>query len=103
MGLTARKSLRLDDTGLVGLFEEEEAMWTKTAKEAYDYTADFVKGAGEPVRPDDLIPILVPVLEVTDTLRTFLSEHRLSQKYWYTWFGELTIDRVWDEFDEEDE
>jgi hypothetical protein len=103
MGLTARKSLRLDDAGLIGLFKAEEAMWSKMAQEAYDYTADFVKGAGEPVRPDDLIPVLVPVLEVTETLRVYLSENRLSQNYWYTWFGELIVDRVWDELEEEED
>jgi hypothetical protein len=104
LGLTARKSLRLEDAGLDKLFERKEEMWSEMAQEAYDYTADFVKGAGEPVRPDDLIPVLVPVLEVTGALRTYLSENRLSQKYWYTWFGELIIDRVWDELDEgEDE
>lgn len=103
MGLTARKSLRLNDGGLIGLFEAEEAMWSKMAQEAYDYTADFVKGAGEPVRPDDLIPVLVPVLEVTERLRVYLSENRLSQNYWYTWFGELIVDRVWDELEEEED
>lgn len=78
-------------------------MWAAMAQEAYDYTADFVKGAREPVRPDDLIPVLVPVLEVTETLRTYLSEQRLSQNYWYTWFAELIVDRVWDELEEEEE
>lgn len=103
MGLTARKSLRLEDAGLVDFFEDDETMWRKMAQEAYDYTADFVKGAGEPVRPDDLIPVLVPVLEVTETLRTYLSENRLSQNYWYTWFGELIVDQVWNELEEEEE
>jgi hypothetical protein len=95
MALTARKSLRLGDAGLVGLFDREEAMWTRMAQEAYDYTADPVRGVRQPVRPDDLIPVLVPVLEVTETLRTYLSENRLSQNYWYTWFAELIVDRVW--------
>ena len=102
MGLTARKSLRLEDAGLDGFFDTKKKMWTEMAQEAYDYTADFVKDAGEPVRPDDLIPVLVPVLEVTQTLREYLAENRLSQKYWYTWFGELIIDRLWDELNPEE-
>lgn len=103
MGLTARKSLRLEDTGLDELFGDHEDVWTEMAQQAYDYTAEFVKGAGEPVRPDDLIPVLVPVLEVTDLLRAYLSENKLRQQFWFTWFGELIIDRVWDDIHDEGE
>lgn len=103
MGLTARKALRLDDTGLVALFTQQEEMWTQMAQDAYDYTAEFVKGAGEPVRRDDLIPVLVPVLEVTEALRSYLAEEKLRQNYWFTWFGELIIDRVWEELDKDDD
>lgn len=103
MGLTARKSLKLEDAGLDDLFDQEEELWTEMAQEAFNYTADSVKGAGEPVRPDDLIPVMVPVLEVTQVLRVYLSEKRLSQNYWYTWFGELIVDRVWDQLGEDDE
>lgn len=103
MGLTARKSLALEDAGLDSFFAEERELWTEMASEAYNYTAEFVKDAGEPVRPDDLIPVLVPVLEVTQKLREFLAENRLRQKYWYTWFGEYIIDSLWDELNPEDE
>jgi hypothetical protein len=95
VSLTAKKSLRLQDAGLVKLYEDHHAVWAAMAKEAYDYTADFVKDAGEPVRPDDLIPVLEPVLEVTKILRAYLSENHLSQKYWFTWFGELIIEHEW--------
>ncbi len=103
MGLTARKSLKLEDAGLAKLFDLKRDMWAGMAREAYDYTTDFVKSAGEPVRRDDLIPLLVPVLEVNDVLRAFLSEYRLSQNYWYTWFAELIIDRMWQELSPEEE
>jgi hypothetical protein len=103
MGLTARKSLGLEDAGLDDLFEDEEKLWRETAQEAYDYTAKFVKEADEPVRPDDLIDVLIPVLEVTGVLRDFLSEKKLRQKYWYLWFGELIIDRLWEEIHSEDD
>jgi hypothetical protein len=105
MGLTARKSLALEDAGLDDLFRKEKALWTEMATEAFTYTADFVKDAGEPVRPDDLISVLVPVLEVTQKLREYLAENRLRQKYWFTWFGEYIIDTLWDQLnpDEEDE
>ncbi len=85
-----------------GLFEDHEDVWTEMAGQAYEYTAEFVKGAGESVRPDDLVPVLVPVLEVTELLRTFLSENKLRQQFWFTWFGELIIDRVWNDIHEEE-
>jgi hypothetical protein len=47
------------------------------------------------VRPDDLVPTLVPALEVSDRLRTFLAQKKLTQNYWYTWFAELVVDRLW--------
>lgn len=97
MGLTARKSLALEDAGLDGLFRKERSLWTEMATEAFTYTADFVKDAGEPVRPDDLISVLVPVLEVTQKLREYLAEKKLRQKYWFTWFGEYIIDTLWGE------
>lgn len=97
MGLTAQKSLDLEGADLDDLFKEDKKLWTSMAKQAYGYVADFVKEADEPVRPDDLIPVLVPVLEITEKLRIFLAENGLNQKYWYTWFGELIVDRVWKE------
>jgi hypothetical protein len=95
MALTAYKSVRLEDAKLVGLYEKEEARWREMAAHAYAYTKGFVKDAGEHVRPDDLIPVLVPALELDDTLREFLAERKLSQQYWFTWFGELIVDRLW--------
>lgn len=62
-----------------------------------------LEDSGEPVRPDDLVTPLIPVLEVTADLRNFLDENRLTQKYWYQWFAELLVDRLWDELEEEEE
>lgn len=40
---------------------------------------------------------------MVDPSDSYLSEQRLSQNYWYTWFAELIVDRVWDELEEEEE
>lgn len=92
MALNLNKLKRLEDAGLVRLFEDDRRLWTAMAKDAYAYTRKFV---GAEVRPDDVVPTLVPALEVSDRLRTFLAQKKLTQNYWYTWFAELMIDRLW--------
>ena len=92
MALSLNKLKRLEDAGLVRLFEDDRKLWTAMAKDAYSYTRRFV---GAEVRPDDVVPTLVPALEVSDRLRTFLAQRKLTQNYWYTWFAELMIDRLW--------
>jgi hypothetical protein len=93
VALGLNKLKRLDDAGLVGLFENDRKLWTAMARDAYSYTRKFV---GNEVRPDDVVPTLVPALEVSDRVRTFLAEKKLTQQYWYTWFAELMVDRLWD-------
>ena len=92
MALNLNKLKRLDDAGLVTLFDEDRKLWTAMAKDAYSYTAKFIEGE---VRPDDVAPTLVPALEVSDRLRTYLASRKLTQNYWYLWFAELIVDRLW--------
>jgi len=28
-------------------------------------------------------------------MRTYLAGRKLTQNYWYTWFAELIVDRLW--------
>ena len=93
MALSLNKLKRLEDAGLVGLFDDDRKLWSAMAKDAYGYTRKFI---GAEVRPDDVVPTLVPALEVSDRLRTFLAQRKLTQQYWYTWFAELIVDRLWD-------
>lgn len=95
MGLTARKSLRLEDGGLHKFYVKNQPLWASMVKEAFDYAGAYVKKAGEPVRQDDVLAVLVPVLEVTQLLRTYLAENSLRQQFWFTWFAEYIIDREW--------
>ena len=92
MALSLNKLKRLEDAGLGELFEADRKLWTAMAKDAFGYTRKFI---GAEVRPDDVVPTLVPALEVSDRLRTFLAKRKLTQNYWYTWFAELMIDRLW--------
>ena len=96
MALSLNKLKRLSDAGLVEFFEEDRKLWTAMAKDAYAYTRKFI---GKEVRPDDVVPTLVPALEVSDRLRTYLAGRKLAQNYWYTWFAELIVDRLWSDLD----
>ena len=92
MALNLNKLKRLGDAGLVELFEGGRKLWTAMARDAYSYTRKFI---GADVRPDDVVPTLVPALEVSDRLRTYLASRKLTQRYWYEWFAELMVDRLW--------
>jgi len=92
LALSLNKLKRLGDAGLVELFDEDRKLWSAMAKDAYSYTRKFI---GADVRPDDVVPTLVPALEVSDRLRTFLASRKLTQNYWYVWFAELVVDRLW--------
>ena len=92
MALSLNKLKRLEDAGLTEVFDADRKLWTAMTKDAYGYTRKFV---GPTVRPDDIVPTLVPALQVSDRLRTFLAAGKLTQNYWYEWFAELLVDRLW--------
>jgi len=96
VALSLNKLKRLSDAGLVEFFEQDRKLWMAMAKDAYGYTRKFI---GKEVRPDDVVPTLVPALEVSDRLRTYLAGRKLAQNYWYTWFAELIVDRLWSDLD----
>ncbi len=95
MAITTLKTEQIVDAGLNGLFAENREHWLTHAKRAFDYMAQLVER--EMIHPDDLIPVLIPALELDDKLRDFLDENRLSQKYWFTNFAEYIVDELWDE------
>jgi hypothetical protein len=65
------------------------------AQQAYTYAGGYIRASGADTRQDDVVPALRPVLEVTPELRVFLDRAKLRQQYWYEWFAELIIDRLW--------
>ena len=103
MALTALKVEDLTDKGFMELFDDHRELWKTKAQEAYAYTEKFIVEAGQPVRPDDVINLLVPAVELSKEFRAFLDEKRLTQKYWRVNFVELVLDRLWTELTEEDE
>lgn len=94
MAITTLKILRLENAKLTGVFAAEEERWKEMAKRAKDYVAEFITRAD--IHPDDVIPILVPRLELDPRLRVAVEEKKLAQNR-YTWFGEYVLDKVWTE------
>jgi len=94
MSLTREVEQRLEKVGLVELFDNHKASFQIAAKESHDYLTNNFSGA--PVRRDDVAKTLRPIIEVNETLLTYLGEKKLTQKYWIQNFTDLIIDRVWD-------
>jgi hypothetical protein len=92
VALNLSKLKQLEDAGLTELFDADRKLWTAMTKDAYAYTRKFI---GPRVRPDDVVPTLVPALQVSDRLRTFLAARKLTQNYWFERFAELLVDRLW--------
>jgi len=95
VALTAAKVKDLEDRGFHRLFEEHRDLWEAKAQEAYAYAQGLVAPTGEPVRPDDVLELLVPALVLATEFREFLEAGRLTQKYWRTYFGEFILDQLW--------
>ncbi len=94
MAITTLKTVRLDNAGLVALFRKDRNHWKEMADRAKKYVADFISVSA--IHPDDLIPILVPRLELDPKLRVHVERNKLPQNR-IMWFGEYVIDEVWNE------
>jgi hypothetical protein len=97
MALTALKVKVLEEKKFDELFTKHQPLWTAKAVEAHAYTKKFVTPTGQPVRPDDVLPLLVPALELAPEFYRHLEQKRLTQKYWRIYFGEFILDRLWEE------
>lgn len=96
MALTLANEQRLKKVGLERFFNQNRRMWLDAAKSAHKYiTNGFPNGSA--VRPDDIKDPLKTILEVNDDLQNFLSTNKLKQKYWFSYFADLVVDRTWDE------
>lgn len=94
MALTLAVEQRLEDAGLIELFDEHIEMWTDVARRALAYVrTDFPDTAI--VRHDDVAQALVGVIEVNEVLRTYLNSEKLRGKFWKTNFAHLITDRTW--------
>lgn len=96
MALTLEAEQRLEDVGLVGLYEGTPAEWLATVQA----TKSFVRGNfphNAPIRRDDVAKALHTILEVHEGFKDFRNEEKLRGKFWIRDFADLLIDRTWDQ------
>jgi hypothetical protein len=96
MGLTLYWEQRLEAAELVAFFDENRDAWLKAARDALQYARDRFP-ENSTIRRDDVAQFLVPVIEVDEDFKNHLDSNRLTQKYWAKHFGDLIIDRVWED------
>jgi hypothetical protein len=94
MGLTAELELKMTDAGMVKFFDQHRSAFEEMAQESFEYAWGYVHPTGLPVRPDDVAVALELALRTNDTMRKFLAAKRLGQQYWYRYFADLILDRV---------
>ena len=94
MALTLKTQLRLESVSLVQLFEQNRAIWLKTAKDTYDFIR---KGypKGFKIRPDDVSVALRPIIEVNEIFMKKRIVAKLRQQYYVHDFADLVTERVW--------
>jgi hypothetical protein len=96
MGLTLYWEQKLEDAGLINFFDENRDAWLAAARDGLQYVrTSFPNDAT--IRRDDVAQVLIHVIEVDEDFKNHLDSNRLTQKYWAKHFGDLVIDRTWDE------
>jgi hypothetical protein len=95
MSLTLEAEQRLADAGLTGLFDKHQNEWLGLAKKTKGFV-DEAFPAGSRIRRDDVAKALLPIIEVHETLKEYLSQEKLRGKIWVRFFVDLIIDRTWD-------
>lgn len=94
MALTLKALQALLGQGFDKFYNKYKDHWLDRARRAYQYVSSNLS-PGQKARVDDIAQVLSPILEVDDQLRAFLQEHKLTQKYWVTYFCDYVLDTVW--------
>ena len=100
MALTLEAEQRMEDSGVVGFYQEGEGEWLATVRA----TKAFVKGNfpdGARIRRDDVAKGLITILEVHEDFKDFRNKEKLRGKFWIRDFADLLVDRTWEQLEEE--
>lgn len=94
MGLTLEAENRLTAVGLVEFYDASAPEWATVAQESYDFVKKQFP-AGATIRRDDVALVMVPLLDVRESLTDCLKEKKCREKYWSRYFADLILDRTW--------
>jgi hypothetical protein len=89
MGLTESKIKDLQDKGFDKLYEKHHRAWSAMVTSAIDFAK---KNVSPDPRPDDILKVLLPMLEVNQQLRDHQEEVHARYKRFREYFGDYIID-----------
>jgi len=92
MGLTESKIKDLEEKKFDRLYEKHQKAWLKMVQDAYEFAQDHITG-GDPPRPDDVLKLLLPELEVSEDLRNHQEDHHARFKHFREYFGDYIVDK----------
>ena len=90
MALNQEEYQSLQNTELCKFYNDHKERWDQMAIKAYQYTKGYLP-VNTPIRPDDVVKVLVPVITLDQSFREFTQTKKLRQKYWATWFADLVL------------
>ncbi|AWM78210.1 hypothetical protein [Phenylobacterium parvum] len=100
MALTLDEEQKLEAAGLIAFFLTSQATWLATVKRTHAFLKATLP-SGTTIRPDDLAKTLLPLVEVDEPLQAQLAMKKLKPKYWFRYFTNLIIDRLWTQIEED--
>ena len=100
MGLTEAKIKDLEEKKFDKLYTKHEKAWLEMVGDAYEFAKEHVTG-GRPPRPDDVLKLLLPELEVSKDLRNHQEDNRARFKHFRDYFGDYIIDKYFQQLEEQ--
>lgn len=95
MALTQKVRLLLESKGFKQLYEDHVAVWVGLAEDARTLMSEQIPGRSPTV--DDIKLLLLPILELNDHFRRFMTNHpKLTQQFWSSYFTDYVLDRVYE-------
>jgi hypothetical protein len=92
VGLTESKIKDLKDKKFDKLYTKHEDAWRTMVKNAFAFAKKSIAGGSEP-RPDDVLKVLLPMLEVNEELRNHQEDVHARYKRFREYFGDYIIDK----------
>jgi len=94
LGLTTAEEIQLRNISLLKAFEDSPDEWVAIAKESYKYAKAILP---HDPKPEDVCDYLTLSLQARDDFVVLKASKKAKEKYWFSFFADLIVDRKWDE------